>query len=134
LVRVPKIGVDEADGLTVGQVIHKRFNTLPAGATIGEVGEWFAASSSRRMAILADDGRYAGSVTPADLSGAVDVSRPASEVAQQGPTIGPDAPARAGEELALLTEARRVPVVDGDGRLLGILSVTGDRTSFCGTD
>jgi CBS domain-containing protein len=55
-------------------------------------------------------------------------------VAKAGPTIAPEAPARAGEELALLTDSRRVPVVDGDGVLLGILSVTGDLTSFCGTD
>ena len=129
-----KTRIDEAATLTVAEVIHRRFTTLPATATIGEVSEWFAASSSRRMAILADDGRYAGSLTPADLVGGLDVSRPAVEVATQGPTIAPEAPARAGEELALLTDARRVPVVDGDGRLLGILSVTGDLTSFCGTD
>jgi chloride channel protein, CIC family len=131
---VPKTRIDEAATLTVAEVIHKRFTTLPASATIGEVRDWFAASSSRRMAILADDGRYAGSLTPANLAGDLDVSRPAVEVAAHGPTIAPEAPARAGEELALLTDARRVPVVDDDGRLLGILSVTGDLTSFCGTD
>lgn len=131
---MPKTSIDEAASLTVGEVIHKRFTTLPASATIGEVSDWFAASASRRMAILADDGRYAGSLTPADVSGHLDVSRPAVEVAKDGPTIAPDAPARAGEELALLTDSRRVPVVDHDGRLLGILSVTGDLKSFCGTD
>jgi CBS domain-containing protein len=131
---VPKTRVDDAASLTVAEVIHKRFTTLPASATIGEVSDWFAASSSRRMAILAEDGCYAGSLAPADVSGDLDLTRPAVEVATHGPTIGPDAPARAGEELALLTDARRVPVVDGEGRLLGILSVTGDLTSFCGTD
>jgi CBS domain-containing protein len=132
---VPKTRVDDAGSLTVAEVTHRRFTALPASATIGEVSEWFAASTSRRMAILADDGRYVGSLTPADVAGdAVDPSRPAAEVATVGPTIGPDAPARAGEELALLTDSRRVPVVDGDGRLLGIVSVTNDLTSFCGTD
>lgn len=131
---MPRTRVEDAGGLTVAEVIHKRFTTLPASATVGEVRAWFAASSSRRMAILADEGRYAGSLTPAELSGGVDATLPATELAKHGPTISPDAPARAGEELALLTDARRVPVVDGDGRLLGILSVTGDLTSFCGTD
>ena len=84
------------------------------------------------MAILAEDGRYVGSLTPADLTGEVDLERPAAEVAKRGPTIAPEASARAGEELALSTAARRV-AVDGDGRLLGIVSVTGDLTAFCGT-
>jgi CBS domain-containing protein len=131
---MPKTRVDDAAALTVADVIHKRFTTLPASATIGEVSDWFAASTSRRMAVLADDGRYAGSLTPADVTGDADRARPAAEVAKQGPTIAPDAPARAGEKIALLTDSRRVPVVDHDGRLLGILSVTGDLTSFCGTE
>jgi CBS domain-containing protein len=131
---VAKTRLEEADSLTVAEVIHRRFTTLPASATVGEVSDWFAASSSRRMAILADDGRYVGSLTPADVTGALDSGRPAAEVAKDGPTVAPDAPARTGEELALTTESRRVPVVDREGRLLGIVSVTGDLTSFCGTD
>jgi CBS-domain-containing membrane protein len=125
--------LDGAAGLTALDVIHRRFTALPADATIGDVRAWFAASSSRRMAVLADDGRYVGSLTPAHLTGDLDPRRPASEVAEHGPTIAPDAPASAGEQLALLTDARRVPVVDGAGRVLGILSVTNDLTAFCGT-
>jgi CBS domain-containing protein len=45
----------------------------------------------------------------------------------------PDAPATHGQEVALQTDARRVPVVDHDGRLLGVVSVTTDLTAFCGT-
>ncbi|MDQ6775514.1 MAG: CBS domain-containing protein [Actinomycetota bacterium] len=129
-----KTRVDDAADLTVADVIHRRFTTLPASATIGEVSDWFAASTSRRMAILADEGRYVGSLTPADVTGDVDRARPAAEVAKDGPTIAPHASARAGEEIALLTDSRRVPVVNNDGQLLGIVSVTGDLTSFCGTD
>jgi CBS-domain-containing membrane protein len=130
---VPKTRLDDAAGLTVADVIHSRFTALPATATIRDVSDWFAASSSRRMAILADDGRYVGSLTPADVAGDVDAERPAAEVARLGPTVAPEAPAAAGVELALSTDARRVPVVDAEGRLLGIVSVTGDRTAFCGT-
>jgi CBS domain-containing protein len=85
------------------------------------------------MAFLADDGRYVGSLTPEDLEAAVDASRLAAEVARYGPTVAPDAPAGAGSELALQTEARRVPVVDADGKLLGVVSVTDDLARFCGT-
>jgi CBS domain-containing protein len=125
--------LDGAAGLTALDVIHGRFTALPANATIGEVRAWFAASSSRRMAVLADAGRYVGSLTLAHVTGDLDPGRPASEVSEHGPTIAPDAPASAGEQLALLTDARRVPVVDGDGQVLGIVSVTNDLTAFCGT-
>ena len=124
--------LDDAAGLTVLDVIHRRFTALPADATIGDVRNWFAASASRRMAVIAHDGRYVGSLTPAHVAGDLDAERLASEVAQHGPTIAPDAPASAGEKLALLTDARRVPVVDSDGRVLGIVSVTNDLTAFCG--
>ncbi|MDP2710527.1 MAG: CBS domain-containing protein [Solirubrobacteraceae bacterium] len=132
---MPKLRIDEADGLTVNDVLHARFSTLPADATIGDVRDWFAASSSRRQAFLGDDGRYAGSLTPQDIGGEdLDPGRPAAEVAHDGPTVSPDAPANTGRDLALLTDARRVPVVDGDGILLGVVAVTGDLQSFCGTD
>ena len=128
-----KTTIDEAAGLTVADVIHAKFTALPASATIGDVRDWFAASTSRRMAFLADDDRYAGSVVPADVAGDLDPNRPATDVAQRGPTVLPDAPATHGQEVALQTDARRVPVVDHDGRLLGVLSVTTDLQSFCGT-
>ena len=128
-----KTQIDDAAGLTVADVIHAKFSALPATATIGEVRDWFALSTSRRMAFLADGERYAGSVTPEDLAGDLDPTGPATEVARLGPTVLPDAPATHGHEVALQTAARRVPVVDHDGRLLGVLSVTTDLTGFCGT-
>jgi len=85
------------------------------------------------MAVLADEGRYAGSLAPVDVPGDLDGATPAVEVAHHGPTVAPDAPASTGEELALLTDARRVPVVDREGLLVGILSVTTDLKAFCGT-
>jgi CBS domain-containing protein len=128
-----KTRIDEAAGLTVADVIHAKFTALPASATIGDIRDWFAASTSRRMAFLADDDRYAGSVVPGDVAGDLDPTRPATDVAQRGPTVLPDAPATHGQEVALQTDARRVPVVDHDGRLLGVVSVTTDLTAFCGT-
>jgi CBS domain-containing protein len=131
---MPKTRIDEAEGLTVADITHAKFTALPATATVGDVRAWFAASTSRRQAFVADGDRYVGSLTPADLDGDVDPDRLAVEVAQQdGPTVAPDAPATTGRDLALLTETRRVPVVDSDGRLLGVVAVTGDLQSFCGT-
>jgi CBS domain-containing protein len=124
--------LDHAAGLSAADVIHKQFSALPADATVGDVRQWFAASAHRQMAVLAQDGRYAGSITRADADGAGTDDRPASEIARSGPTIEPGAPAHEGHQLALSTGARRVPVVDSDGRLLGVVGVTDDLAAFCG--
>jgi hypothetical protein len=47
--------------------------------------------------------------------------------------VAPDASAHVGYELATQTDALRVPAVDGDGNLLGVVAVTNDRAGFCGT-
>jgi CBS domain-containing protein len=127
-----KIRIDAADGLVVQDVLHARFSALPATATIADVREYFAASTSRRLAFVADDDVYVGSLTPEHVA-AGDPGRLAAEVADPGPTVSPDDPAASGRDLALRTDARRVPVVDDDGRLLGVVAVTGDLLSFCGT-
>jgi CBS-domain-containing membrane protein len=124
--------VDEAAGLTVADVTHSRASTLPASAKVGEVQEWFAASASHRMALIAEGGRYLGRLLPEDVAGA-DPGRAAVEFAQRGRTVAPDEPALRGEQLALESGIRRVPVVDGDDRLLGIVALTTDLQGFCGT-
>ncbi len=130
---MPRLSIDEADGLTVADITHVRFTALASSATVGDVRAWFEESASRRLAFVADGERYLGSLTPEDVADAADAGRPAVEVAHDGPTVSPDAPATIGRDLALLTDARRVPVVDADGRLLGVVAVTGDLQSFCGT-
>ena len=124
--------LDEADGLTVADVTHSQFKALPTSATVGEVRRWFEASDSRKMALFADEGRYAGCLLRGELD-AADATEVAVAYAQRGATVAPDEPASRGEELALATPARRVPVVDGEGRLLGIVAVTADLQGFCGT-
>jgi Mg/Co/Ni transporter MgtE len=128
-----KIRTDAADGLTVQAVMHAQLSALPANATIGDVRDYFEASTSRRLAfVIADDERFVGSLTPAHVVTG-DPARPAAEVADRGPTVTPDQPAVTGRDLALQTDARRVPVVDDGGRLVGVVAVTGDLQSFCGT-
>ncbi len=124
--------LNEAAELRAADVVHKRFSALPADATVAEVRDWFMASSHRRVAFLADHGRYAGSLTRDDLNGERDPTRSAAHLARSGPTIAPDAPAHAGYELAIATEAHRVAVVGSDGTLIGVVGVTDDLAAFCG--
>jgi Mg/Co/Ni transporter MgtE len=125
--------LDEAAGLTVADVTHSRFKALPATTTVAEVREWFAVSESRKVALFVDHDRYVGSVVAEDLASASDPQQPAAELARRGTTVAPDEPAKRGEELALSSGTLRAPVVDADGRLLGVVAVTADLQGFCGT-
>ena len=125
--------IDAATELTAADVVHKRFSALSADATIAQVRDWFAESSHRKVAVLADGGRYAGSLTRTDLGGDLDAGRPAADVASPGPIVAPDAPAHTAYELATSTAALRVPVVDSAGTLIGVVGVTDDLGGFCGT-
>jgi Mg/Co/Ni transporter MgtE len=125
--------LDEATSLTAADVIHKRFSALPADVTVAQVRNWFAASAHRKMAFLAQDGRYAGSLMREDLDGDLDPEGAAARLARPGPTIGPGDRADAAYKLAVATDALRVPVVDGHGNLIGVVGVTDDRAGFCGT-
>jgi CBS domain-containing protein len=129
---MPRTPLDTADELVCGDVLHSRFTALPGSATIEDVRRWFDESSHRKMAFLADGDRYVGSLTREDLAHAADAGRPAAGLAHPGPTVAPDVPARDGHELAVAGGTLRVPVVDGDGRLLGVLAVTDDHAGFCG--
>lgn len=113
-------------------VIHGRNDALPASSTVADVQAWFAGSSHRRMAVLADDGVYAGRLTAEDLAGA-DADSAAASLARLEPTVAPDAPLDEAYRLALQDELRRVPVVDSAGQLLGVVAVTEDLAAFCGT-
>ena len=127
------IRTDAVDGLTADAVMHAHPSTLPATATIGEVRDYFAASTSRRLGFLVDEnGGFAGLLTPAQVATG-DPARPAADIADRGPTVAPDESAAIARDLALRTDARRVPVVDGDGRLVGVIAVKADLQSFCGT-
>ena len=129
---MPRTPLDTAEQLACADVLHSRFEALPGTATIDEVRQWFAASSHRKMAFLADEDRYIGSLTRDDVAGPTDAGRCAAELARSGPTVAPGDPARTGHEMAVAGGALRVPCVDGEGRLLGVVAVTDDLAGFCG--
>lgn len=125
--------IGEAGELKVAEVIHKSFSALPADVTVAELRDWFAASSHRRMAFLADRGLYAGSISRDDLDACSDPAGSARDLACSGPIVAPGAAASTAYELAITSDARRVAVVDDDGTLIGVVAVTDDLAAFCGT-
>ncbi|HEY7077060.1 MAG TPA: CBS domain-containing protein [Solirubrobacteraceae bacterium] len=122
----------QLEGRTAADVVHTRVSTVPATATVGELRAYFAESDSRQLALLVDGDRYAGSLSRADLPADADASAPAARLARQGPVIAPAAPAREAWEGALAQPSARLPVVDGDGALVGVVAINHARDGFCG--
>lgn len=121
---------DEVDGLTVADVMHAGVASMPSTVTVAELRAWFATSASRRLAVIADDGRYRASLTPDDVGPDARGERPALECARDRETLAPDRAAASGRDLVLATDARRIPVVDDDGRFHGVLALTSDLQHF----
>lgn len=124
------VRTDDVDGLTVADVMHADVASMPATATVAELRAWFARSPSRRLAVITAGGRYAGALTPADVEGDGPGDRPALELARERPTVAPAATAAEGRDLALASDARRVPVVDDAGAFHGVLALTTDLEHF----
>jgi predicted transcriptional regulator len=125
---------DEAAGMLVRDVMVRRPKTLPAGASVGELREHFA-NPRVQTALLAEDGRFLGAISPAELPEAADDAEPARAYARLDvPTMAPDTPMA--DALALL-DARgdyRLIVLDGEGEgaaLVGLLCLDHGGTSFC---
>ena len=124
--------LEDVAGLTAADLMHRRITTLPASATVAELRAYFAESSSHKLALLVDGERYAGSLVASALDGAPDASA-ASEFAAAGDTIAPEVPADVARERALAMASSRLPVVDAEGRLVGIIAINHARDGFCGT-
>jgi CBS-domain-containing membrane protein len=128
--RLPRTRTEDAEGLTVADVMHANVASMAPTVTVGELREWFAVSASRRLAVIADDGHYAAALTPADVASAARDDQAAIEIAPVHATIAPQLPAVTGRDLAIASEAHRVPVVDDEGRFLGVLALTRDLQYF----
>jgi CBS domain-containing protein len=127
------ITIDEIDGLTAGDLVHRRLTSLPATTTVGELREYFAASTSRHVALLTDGERFVGSIEALAVPADVDAAIGAAAYVTREPTIHPAAPATSARDIAMDEPSLRLPVVDDAGALIGIVAITARRDGFCGT-
>jgi len=130
---VANVQINEIDGLTVAAITHAQLSTISSTATVADARAYFDASTSRRSAFVVDGERYLGSLTPADLPTDGDPAAPILPLARVGATVHTDDPASVGRDLALAADSRRVPVIDADQRLLGVVAVNRTLEWFCGT-
>lgn len=125
--------LSETAGLNATEIMHRRFSTLDASVTVGEVRAYFAESTSRRLALLAEGERFAGAISDTTIPDTADEAEPAVGFAVRGPTVTPDAPADRARDLALESPSKRLAVVDDAGHLVGIVAIDSTQTRFCGT-
>jgi len=130
-----KIRITDVEGRSALDVMHPNLSTVAPSATTAEVEAYFAASSSRRLAAVADGDRYVGAICRARFDAEPhDAALTARDLVHDQPTVAPDAAAAVARDHALAVASQRVPVVDGDGRLLGVVAVDKRREGFCGAD
>ncbi len=125
-----RVRTDDTDGLIVADVMHDSYATLPVTATVADARAWFAAGARHRLALVTDGARYVGCLTALDIPDAVDADASVAAIARHGRTLAPDATAASGYDVVLKAGAGRVPVVDDDGHLVGVLAITTDARYF----
>ena len=118
-------------GLAVRDAMVRRPKTLPANATVADLRRLFE-NPKVRTALLVDGERFRAAIERDDVPSAADEAAPALSVAAgDAATVAPDDPLPAALERLGRTAERRLVVVEGDGRLAGLLCPNEDGTSFC---
>jgi CBS domain-containing protein len=115
----------DAAGPTVRDVMLAEARTIPPDTPVQDVRETFA-NPRVKLLLVAEGERFLGTLTPDGVPAAGTI---ADGVDTDTPTLNPDdGVARA---LELLEHTSRVPVVDADGRLHGLVCLNRGKSAFC---
>jgi CBS domain-containing protein len=115
----------DAAGPTVRDVMLAEARTIAPDTPVEEVRETFA-NPRVKLLLVAEGERFVGTLSPDDVPAEGTI---AAGVDADAPTLRPhDGIERA---LELLEHASRVPVVDSDGRLHGLVCLNRGKSAFC---
>jgi CBS-domain-containing membrane protein len=124
------VPLDQA-GPAVRDAMLRAPRTVPAQTTVADAREMLS-NPRVRLLLVVDGDRFLGSVTTDDLhdeaSGGDWLSAHAHEDA---PRVDPDASVAEGVAMLERLGVRRLPVVDSDDRLLGLLCLDRTGTMLC---
>jgi CBS domain-containing protein len=115
----------DAAGPAVRDVMLAEARTIPPDTPVEDVRETFA-NPRVKLLLVAEGERFLGTLTPEAVPATGTI---ASGVDTDAPTLSPqDGIERA---LELLEHTNRVPVVDADGRLHGLVCLNRGKSAFC---
>jgi IMP dehydrogenase len=99
--------------------------TCPPDATLAEVDRLCAKFRISGVPVTEPDGKLIGIITNRDMRFEVDHSRPVREVMTKGPLVTAQVGVSADAALGLLRRHKieKLPIVDGDGKLRGLITV-----------
>ncbi len=125
-----RVRTNAVEGLTVADVMHTEFTTMSPATTVAEARRWLDGSAKHRLALVVGGGHYLGSLSRTEADAEPRPTRLVGEIARIGSVAEPHTAASVGRDLARRAETSRVPVVDRDGRLVGVLALTSDERFF----
>ena len=124
------VTLEEAEAMTVAEVMISKPKTLSATATVADARRLFE-NASVRTALVADAGRYAGELTRSDIEG-VDDAAPISAVASTAAgTAAQDDTVAAALQRMEAAGTDRLAVVDRDGTLRGLVCLSRSHGELC---
>ena len=124
------VTLEEAAVMTVAEVMISRPKTLPATATVADARRMFE-NPSVRTALVADDGRYAGELTRADIEGLDDAAPISAAASTPAGTAAKDDTVAAALERMDAAGTDRLAVVDPDGTLRGLVCLSRSHGHLC---
>lgn len=126
----PELPAD-VTGRTVADLVVTAPKTLPATATAADARDALR-DDHVHLVLLVADGELRGTVDREDLAGDAVPGAGALEVARlAGRTVGAGEPVLAVHRAMVATGRRRLAVVDGQRRLVGLLCLRADGRGFC---
>ncbi len=104
----------------------------PAATPLAQARETFANPHVMLVLVVDDDGRFAGTLTRDDLpEDAAPGATVGDLVRGDAPRIAPGAPIGQAVEMLRSSGERRLPVVDDDGTLCGLVCMAASYDRFC---
>src|SRR5690349_24083274 len=115
----------DAAGPAVRDVMLAEARTIPPDTPLETVRETFA-NPRVKLLLVAEGERFLGTLSPGDVP---EHGTIANGVDTDVPTLQPDDGIE--HALRLLEQSSRVPVVDADGRLHGLVCLNRGKSAFC---